>query len=172
MIFAEGDEETNDYEKAPKYNDCLNFYQTHMNNNIERFIEAQKDMYCGYAQALKEMQEGGKRSHWIWYIFPQLAGLGSSYMSQLYGIKGKNEAEEYLAHPVLGQRLREITEVILSYPDIANPNKFMMQPFDAKKLQSSMTLFDAISPNDIFDKVLERFFNGTKDRSTLRLIQR
>lgn len=143
-----------------------------MENNIERFIEAQKNMYCGYDLALKEMQEGGKRSHWIWYIFPQLKGLGHSYMSQFYGIQGKNEAKEYLTHPLLGQRLREITEVILSYPDTADPNKFMMQSVDAKKLKSSMTLFDAISPNDIFGKVLERFFNGKRDRRTLRIIQR
>lgn len=137
---------------------------------LNRFIEAQDSSWAGYAQALKEMKSGGKRSHWIWYIFPQIAGLGFSGMSRRFGIKGKEEAQAYLMHPVLGERLREITKIVLSYPENANPNRFMMQPIDAMKLKSSMTLFDAVSPNDIFNQVLEKFFNGERDALTIKLL--
>ncbi|MBS5527377.1 MAG: DUF1810 domain-containing protein [Prevotella sp.] len=137
---------------------------------LNRFIEAQDSSWAGYAQALKEMKSGGKRSHWIWYIFPQIAGLGFSGMSRHFGIKGKEEALAYLKHPVLGERLREITKTVLSYPENADPNRFMMQPIDALKLKSSMTLFDDVSPNDIFNQVLEKFFNGERDALTIKLL--
>ena len=78
--------------------------------DIERFVEAQDSEYCGYAQALQEMQEGAKHGHWIWYIFPQLRGLGHSGNANFYGIVDLREAKEYLKHPVLGTRLREITQ--------------------------------------------------------------
>lgn len=139
--------------------------------DLERFIKIQNAPHNGYAQALKEMQEGDKQNHWIWYIFPQLAGLGHSYMAQMYGIRGMTEAKAYLNHPILGQRLREITNVVLHYPTTANPNIFMMQPIDALKLKSCMTLFDALSPNDIFAEVLTKFFNGKRDAKTLQRLQ-
>lgn len=121
---------------------------------IERFLEAQDSSYSGYKRALNEMENGGKCSHWIWYIFPQIAGLGRSGMAQRYAITDIEEAKAYLEHPVLGKRLYEITNVVLSYPEDEKPRFFMGSSIDAIKLKSSMTLFDIISPNDIFGKSL------------------
>ncbi len=110
-----------------------------MKYDLQRFIDAQER---DYATALAEIKAGRKQSHWIWYIFPQLKGLGRSYHSNLYGIESRAEAEAYLAHPVLGARLREITDALLSHED-----KSAVQIFgwlDAMKVRSSMTLFDAV----------------------------
>ncbi len=139
-------------------------------DNLDRFIKAQDSVFCGYVQALEEMKGGGKRSHWIWYIFPQIAGLGRSSTAQYYAIADAEEAKEYLAHPVLGARLREITDIVLSYPDDKAPSAFMMSDIDALKFKSCMTLFNAVSPNDIFGQVLNKFFGGNADRRTLDLI--
>lgn len=130
-------------------------------SNILRFVEAQDNPWDGYAIALAEIKRGKKTSHWIWYIFPQLRGLGHSRRSHFYGIVGRKEAEDYLAHPVLGPRLREITEALLE-----NVNKSaidILGKIDAKKVQSCMTLFDCISPNDIFSDVLTSLYNGKRD---------
>lgn len=134
-------------------------------NNINRFIEAQEQPWAGYAVALTEIEQGRKMSHWIWYIFPQLRGLGRSRNSYFYGIVDRKEAEAYLMHPVLGSRLREITEALL-----ANTNKSaraILGDIDAQKVQSCMTLFDSISPNDIFADVIDFFFNGERDKKSI-----
>lgn len=133
--------------------------------DLDRFITAQETVY---AQALKEIREGQKRGHWIWYVFPQIKGLGHSYNSEFYGISSKEEAKAYLDHPVLGARLREITlalvdnnnktaDDILGYPDVL-------------KVRSCMTLFDLVSPNDIFNDVLYKYYESQRcDKTIWRL---
>ena len=128
---------------------------------IERFIEAQASNWKGYRVALREIMAGKKISHWIWYIFPQLRGLGRSRMAQYYGIVDRREAEEYLNHPVLGARLREITEALLRHSD--KPAITILGDIDALKVKSCMTLFDCISPDDVFEKALNQFYNGERD---------
>ena len=130
--------------------------------NLERFVEAQR-LY--YDQALQEIQDGMKRSHWIWFIFPQLAILGHSWNAKYYGISGYDEAEAYLKHPILGVRLREVTNALLVHRDMSVTDIF--GGLDAMKVRSCMTLFDAVSPDDIFEQVLEVFYDGTYDRKTL-----
>ncbi len=136
--------------------------------NLQRFIDMQQ---MDYATALQEMKNGQKRSHWIWYIFPQLRGLDHSSYSWIYGLADTEEAKAYLIHPVLGLRLREVTQAVLAHrgKDIVN---VMGSSIDALKLCSSMTLFDAVSPNDIFRKVLDAFFEGKEDRRSLASINR
>lgn len=106
-------------------------------------------------------------SHWIWFIFPQLAKLGNSYNAKYYGIVNFEEAELYLAHPILGNRIREITNALLQHKRLSAVDVF--GGVDALKVLSSMTLFDLISPNDIFKEVLNRFFLGRFDEETLNL---
>jgi len=138
--------------------------------NLERFVEAQDTEPLGdYQQALAEMRAGHKRGCWIWYVFPQMRGLGSSPNSDFFGISGLEEAKAYLAHDVLGRRLREITEVVLE--NEGEPIDVLMGwEVDAMKLKSSMTLFDAASPDDIFGDVLDTFFDGQRCRKTLSMI--
>ena len=138
--------------------------------DIERFIKAQNDDNT-YQQALKEILQGHKTSHWIWYIFPQLKGLGHSTYSQYYGLADTDEARTFLANPCLNERLREITNALLIHKD-RNIERLMGGSIDALKLKSSMTLFDVISPNDIFSKVLDVFYDGKKDRNTLQIISK
>ncbi len=135
-------------------------------DELQRFIDGQR---YGYETALKEMIAGEKRNHWIWYVFPQIKGLGHSPQSQIYGIKNLDEAKSYLAHPVLGQRLREITSVVLTHSD-KDIRSIMGSGIDAMKFKSSMTLFDVVSPNDIFGKALEVFYEGERDKRTLSMI--
>lgn len=134
-------------------------------NNLNRFIKGQATPYADYETALKEIENGHKVSHWIWYVFPQLKGLGHSRLSQFYGITGRKEAEEYLRHPILGKRLRKISEALLEhegkYPEA------IFGSIDAMKVKSCMTLFDSISRNDIFANVLEMFYGGTRDERSL-----
>ena len=130
--------------------------------DLERFLKAQEIVY---PQALKEIKEGKKQSHWIWYVFPQIKGLGHSYNSEFYGISSQEEAKAYLEHPVLGARLREITQSLL---DCGNPSADDILGFpDVLKVRSCMTLFDLVSPNDIFNKVLFRFYESQKCDKTL-----
>ena len=130
--------------------------------DLERFLKAQEIVY---PQALKEIKEGKKQSHWIWYVFPQIKGLGHSYNSEFYGISSQEEAKAYLEHPVLGARLREITQALL---DCGNPSADDILGFpDVLKVRSCMTLFDLVSPNDIFNKVLFRFYESQKCDKTL-----
>lgn len=134
---------------------------------IERFIEAQGSVY---SLALNEIKNGRKRSHWIWYIFPQLKGMGRSYNSEYYGISGISEAKDYLKHPVLGMRLREITVELLKHQD-KSPVALMGSRIDSVKLCSCMTLFDCVSPNDVFNQVLKYFYAGERDLTTLKMIE-
>lgn len=130
--------------------------------DLERFLKAQEIVY---PLALKEIKEGKKQSHWIWYVFPQIKGLGHSYNSEFYGISSQEEAKAYLEHPVLGARLREITQALL---DCGNPSADDILGFpDVLKVRSCMTLFDLVSPNDIFNKVLFRFYESQKCDKTL-----
>lgn len=108
--------------------------------------------------ALHEIQTGGKQSHWIWYIFPQQKGLGHSFNSEFYGLDGVEEAQAYLAHPVLGARLREISQALLAHRGKISILELMGSPIDVLKLRTSMTLFDQVSPNDIFAEVLQTYF--------------
>lgn len=134
-------------------------------NSLERFVEAQENPWAGYDVALAEVEQGRKISHWIWYIFPQLRGLGYSRRSHFYGIVDRKEAEEYLAHPVLGPRLREISEALMANTDKSACDIF--GDIDAQKVQSCMTLFDSISPNYIFADVLDAFYNGDRDPESI-----
>lgn len=138
--------------------------------DLNRFIEAQDSPYDGYDTALSEMTKGEKQNHWIWWIFPQIAGLGHSGNSRFYAISGKEEAMEYLEHPVLGSRLREITEVVMAHADDRIAMELMGWEIDAMKLKSSMTLFDQVSPNDIFADVLDAYFDGERCSRTLRIL--
>ena len=133
--------------------------------DIERFVEAQETPYADYQLALSEIVKGRKISHWIWYIFPQLRGLGHSRMSYYYGIADRAEAEAYLNHPILGPRLREISEELLAHTN--KSANWIFGDIDAAKVQSCMTLFDCISPNDIFSDVLDSFYNGERDKNSL-----
>lgn len=134
---------------------------------LERFVEAQS---TSYNIALNEIKNGRKRSHWIWYIFPQLKGMGHSYNSEYFGLNGIAEANAYLNHPVLGKRLREITEELLRHPD-KSPADLMGRRIDSIKLCSCMTLFEYVSPNDVFSQVIECFYNGKRDDRTLKMIE-
>lgn len=136
------------------------------NTGLQRFIEAQND---SYDQALKEIRNGRKLTHWIWYIFPQMKGLGFSYNSEYYGITSLQEAKDYLENELLRKRLFEITESLLMHKgkDIES----IMGDIDALKLKSSMTLFDAVQPDDIFGEVLDEFYGGERCRRTLEKIR-
>ncbi|MBF9254313.1 DUF1810 domain-containing protein [Pontibacter sp. 172403-2] len=137
-------------------------------NSLKRFLDAQE---ADYQIALSEVKNGRKRSHWMWYIFPQIQGLGFSETSKFYAIKDIREAEEYLKHPVLGSRLVLICEELLAQ-ESNNANRIFGSPDDLK-LKSSMTLFSALpNTNPVFQLVLEKFFNGTKDHKTLQIIDR
>ncbi|MCF2552061.1 DUF1810 domain-containing protein [Bacteroides caecigallinarum] len=135
------------------------------NTGLQRFIEAQND---SYDQALKEIINGRKLTHWIWYIFPQMKGLGFSYNSEYYGITSLQEARDYLENELLRKRLFEITESLLMHKgkDIES----IMGDIDALKLKSSMTLFDAVQPGSIFGEVLDEFYGGERCRRTLEKI--
>ena len=132
---------------------------------LERFIKAQE---TSYDIALSEMKNGRKRSHWMWYIFPQIKGLGFSSTAQYYAIQNKEEAERYLAHPILGKRLIEISEVLLQIK--SNDASRVFGYPDDMKLRSSMTLFYLVSGDDIFKKVLDKFFDGKIDKKTEELL--
>ena len=134
--------------------------------NLARFFEGQ---YLIYPIALKELQTGVKRTHWMWFIFPQVKGLGKSHNSMFYGLSGIDEAKEYLAEPTLNNRLREITETVLNLQSDSILKVF--GKIDSMKLQSSMTIFDLASPNDIFAKVLDKWYDGQRDSSTLKILQ-
>lgn len=135
------------------------------NYNLNRFIEAQNR---DYDTALAEIRAGKKASHWMWYIFPQLKGLGRSSTSEYYGLSGIKEAQAYLSDPILKARLIEITDAVIAHKDKSAEEIF--GGIDAKKLRSCMTLFSTAAPDiPVFDAVLEQFFHGVPDRNTLRL---
>ena len=138
------------------------------NNELIRFLEAQNQVYL---KALSEIKKGKKDTHWMWYIFPQIKGLGSSETAQYYGIKDLNEATAYLQHPILGKHLVEISEEVFNLKE-----KTVTQIFgtpDDMKLRSCMTLFANVkNANPVFQKVLEKYFNGIPDQLTLELLNR
>ena len=137
-------------------------------NNLNRFIYAQER---DYQTALTEIRNGRKKSHWMWYIFPQVQGLGFSETSRFYAIKDLDEAEAFLQHPILGSRLIAICNALLGLQS-NNANQIFGSPDDLK-LKSCMTLFAALSNTDpVFGLVLDKFFNGRKDQKTLQLIKR
>ena len=136
---------------------------------LERFVEAQ-DAHGTYDAALAELRAGLKTSHWMWFVFPQYAGLGRSSMAQHYAITSLGEARAYVADPVLGARLRQCATVLLELPPATTPEGVFGQ-VDAVKLRSSMTLFAAADPHEpSFRRVLGRFFAGEPDAATDRLL--
>ena len=134
---------------------------------MKRFLDAQKDVY---EQALREIRAGRKRSHWIWFIFPQLKELGYSQTAKYYGIRDLDEAKAYLAEPVLRARLIEISEALLALPG-NDPTAVMGYPDDLK-LRSSMTLFAAADPEcPVFRQVLDKYYGGEPDQRTLQSVK-
>ena len=137
-----------------------------MTADLQRFVAAQ-DRGGTYAQALGELRRGRKSGHWMWFVFPQVAGLGRSPTAQYYAISGRDEAAAYLAHPVLGARLRECAEVLAGL-DTHDPVD-VLGSVDAVKLRSSMTLFDAVAADEpVFADVLDQYFAGERDQATLQ----
>ena len=136
-------------------------------DGLERFVQAQAD---SYARALREIKSGRKTSHWMWYIFPQLSGLGHSQTARYYAIRDRAEAEAYLAHPVLGKRLLEISSELLKL-ESSDATAVMGWPDDLK-LKSSMTLFSLVSHEPVFRQVLEKYFRGEEDVYTVQAISR
>ena len=136
-------------------------------SDLNRFIKAQEKVYD---RVVTELKNGSKRSHWMWYIFPQLDGLAHSTTSKYYAIKSKEEAIAYLNHPVLGTRLIECTEAVL-----AVEGKTVSQIFgypDDLKLKSSMTLFSEVTTDPIFNHVLDKYFQDERDEKTLQLLNK
>lgn len=138
-----------------------------MDYNLNRFVHAQAH---SYENALNEIRNGHKRSHWMWYVFPQLRGLGQSANAQFFGISCAEEARAYLSHPVLGARLVEVSEALMALED-RDACRIFGYP-DVQKLRSSMTLFAAVSeaPN-VFQRVLDAYYGGRSDEMTLKLLK-
>ena len=136
--------------------------------NSERFVDAQDEVYESVVQELKE---GEKKGHWMWYIFPQLKGLGASERAKRYALVSLEEARAYLDHPVLGDRLKECTELVLNIPE-ERIERIFHYP-DNLKFWSSVTLFGQVDPEeDLFKKALKKFFSGKADPLTLDLLSR
>jgi len=137
-----------------------------MPDDLDRFVLAQDHLYPGI---LEELRRGLKVGHWIWFIFPQVAGLGRSEMSRRYAITSLDEARAYLAHPVLGPRLRECAAVLLA--TTGRTAEQIFGPLDAMKVRSSMTLFRLAAPDeDLFGAVVDRYYGGTADAATVSLL--
>lgn len=138
-----------------------------MSNKVDKFLQAQDPVYDN---VVRELSTGRKTGHWMWFIFPQLSGLGRSSLSQFYGIKNLQEAKEYLAHPVLGNRLKECCELLLLYGHRSIES--ILGPVDAVKLRSCMTLFEYADDSEaVFKDVLDTFYNGERDEATLRILK-
>ena len=138
-----------------------------MASDLSRFLKAQEH---DYARALSEIRSGRKRSHWMWYIFPQIQGLGFSQTAQFYAIQDLAEAKDYLAHPVLGARLKEISSALLDLDGLSASEIFGYP--DDLKLRSCMTLFCLADLNcDIFEKVLNKYYDGKADDRTIRILK-
>lgn len=134
--------------------------------DLQRFVDAQEGVY---ENALAELRAGRKRTHWIWFILPQLRGLGRSEMARFYGITGLEEAQAYLSHSLLGPRLRKCVESLLLHAGHSSAED-MLGPVDAMKLRSCLTLFEAAGGGDLFSRGLQLFFNGMGDAKTLSLL--
>jgi len=137
------------------------------NMSIKRFIDAQKK---DYEMAYSEISEGYKRSHYMWYIFPQLKDLGSTSTSKYYGIRDLEEAKEYMDNEYLRNNLIKISKVLLKLG--TNNPKDIFGHIDSIKLKSSMTLFELVSDDDVFSKVLDKYYDGVRDELTLNLVNR
>ena len=135
-------------------------------HDLQRFIDAQESIY---EIALAELRAGSKRSHWMWFIFPQLRGLGLSPTAQFYGIASLDESRAYLGHPLLGTRLRECVDAILPWSGRLGAED-ILGATDALKLRSSLTLFDHVEPSALFAAGLAAFFDGEPDQRTLALL--
>lgn len=133
--------------------------------DLQRFVDAQAPVYAG---VVAELRRGRKQSHWMWFIFPQLAGLGHSAMAQRYALRSRDEAAAYLGHGVLGPRLRECTALVNAVEG-RTIHDILGSPDDLK-FHSSMTLFAAVSPEPEFAKAIAKFYGGTPDRKTLELL--
>jgi uncharacterized protein (DUF1810 family) len=133
--------------------------------HLQRFVDAQEGVF---PTALAELRAGAKQSHWMWFIFPQLAGLGRSSTAQYYGIRSRDEAVAYLANPLLGPRLHDAVEAILPWADERSAEEILGQ-IDALKLRSCLTLFDAVEPDGLFGRALAAFYDGPDER-TLALL--
>ncbi len=138
--------------------------------DLQRFVDAQ-DVGGTYSAAVREVGTGLKLSHWMWFVFPQIAGLGRSSTAARFAITGRAESQAYLAHPVLGARLRECATVLAELPETDPVTVF--GPVDAQKLRSSMTLFTLAAPDEpVFRQVLERYFGGALDELTIAELAR
>jgi uncharacterized protein (DUF1810 family) len=136
---------------------------------LQRFVDAQEDA-ANYARALEELRAGRKQGHWIWFVFPQIAGLGQSPMSQAYAIHSLAEARAYLEHPLLGPRLRECCEALLAVDPVLSAEE-ILGGIDAIKVRSSKTLFARADPSDqLFQAMLARFYASDPDPATDRLL--
>ena len=139
-----------------------------INNSLSRFIEAQQNIYL---QVQKELQGGKKTTHWMWFIFPQIEGLGHSSTAKYYSIKTIEEAKEYITHPILGKRLLECSNIILEIENKSADDIFGYP--DNAKLKSSITLFNSVSPeHKVFADVLKKYFLGKPDDQTLSILQK
>jgi len=132
---------------------------------LDRFVRAQDGHYD---RALAELKAGRKTGHWIWFVLPQLRGLGRSAMAYEYGIAGRAEAEAYLAHPLLGERLRECVRTMLAHRGRSAAR--ILGDIDAMKFRSCLTLFDAVSTEPLFGQALDAFYGGERDPATLALL--
>jgi uncharacterized protein (DUF1810 family) len=133
---------------------------------LARFVAAQSGVY---ELALAELRAGAKRTHWMWFVLPQLRGLGHSLMADRYGIEELGEAQAYLAHPLLGHRLRECVEAVLTHSGQKDAAT-ILGVVDAIKFQSSLTLFEAAGGGSLFGQALDAFYKGERDRRTLAMI--
>ena len=137
-------------------------------SDLQRFTKAQKE---DFNLALEEIRSGRKRSHWMWYIFPKIRGLGFSSMSAYYGIQNLKEAEDFLKDPYLGENLRTICQALLEL-DTDDPHQVLGSPDDLKLL-SSMTLFEAAEgKGGVFTKVIEKYYGGRRDQKTIALLEK
>lgn len=137
-------------------------------SSLQRFVDAQHGVID---TALAELRAGSKQSHWIWFVFPQLAELGRSQTAKFYGIASLEEARAYLQHPELGHRLRQCVEALLLCSGSRTPEQ-ILGSVDAMKLRSSLTLFDIVEPGSLFERALLNFFSGQRDELTLALLDR
>jgi len=137
--------------------------------NIHRFLEAQMSFGI-YQRALEEMKNGRKRNHWIWFVFPQMKGLGYSYNSNFYGITCREEAEAYLADETLNERLRSVCNLLLQHVKAGKTTREILGGIDSCKVCSCLTLFDAVSPHELFAECLQVCYGGKRDSKTLDLL--
>ena len=136
-------------------------------HDLQRFVTAQDGVFV---TALAELRTGSKQSHWMWFIFPQLRGLGRTPTAHFYGISSLDEARGYLGHSLLGPRLRQCVEAVLPWSKKRTAEQ-IFGPIDALKLRSSLTLFDAVEPHSLFHRALDVYFDGIVDERTLALLK-